>query len=384
MSKDFFSEKEFQLRWKKVRDSMKKFEIELLMVIAPTNINYLIGTPAKGYQEFEVLFFSINSDPSVMFTRRSEVEMMTDYSLADEVYGWGGQESEDPIDALKKLMIEKNFLNKRIGIEVPYYYLHPFEYKKITDMLGNSLVHDSTNLIGDIKLIKSEAELNYVRKASDIADKSFNAGLNKIVSGISEREVSAAIHNEMFMNGGDIPSSPMNFLTGNRSMYAHGEPSDKKIQIGDFMHLQFGSHYRRYCCTIGRNICLGDPNKKMKEIFEVTKEAGDACIAAMGPGKKVKIAHDAAVAVIKSAGMDKYRLHMTGYAVGIAFPPTWVEPLIVDGSSNKTFEKGMVIAVEPPIFSYDDKIGVRLIDNVIITDDGVEVLSKTSRELHII
>ena len=121
MAKEFFSKEEFQERWKKVRDSMKKFEIELLMVIAPTNINYLIGTPAKGYQEFEVLFFSINADPSVMFTRRSEVEMMTDYSLADEVYGWGGQESEDQIDAIKKLMIEKNFLNKRIGIEVPYY-----------------------------------------------------------------------------------------------------------------------------------------------------------------------------------------------------------------------------------------------------------------------
>jgi len=124
-----------------------------------------------------------------MFTRRSEVEMMNDYSLADEVYGWGGQESEDPIDALKKLMVEKKLLNKKIGIEIPYYYLHPFEYKKIIDMLGDSIVHDSTDLIGDIKLIKSETELNYVRKASDIADKSFKAGLNKIVSGNTEREV---------------------------------------------------------------------------------------------------------------------------------------------------------------------------------------------------
>ena len=97
MSKDFFSKEEFQERWKKVRSSMKKFNIDLLMVISPTNINYLVGTPAKGYQEFEVLFFSLDSDPSVMFTRRSEVEMMHDYSLADEVYGWGGQESEDPI-----------------------------------------------------------------------------------------------------------------------------------------------------------------------------------------------------------------------------------------------------------------------------------------------
>tara|TARA_Y100000590_G_scaffold386256_1_gene458922 strand:+ start:2440 stop:3594 length:1155 start_codon:yes stop_codon:yes gene_type:complete len=384
MSKEFFSKEEFKNRWEKVRSSMKKSDIELLMVISPTNINYLIGTPAKGYQEFEVLLFPIDSDPLVMFTRRTEVEMMKDYSLSDEIYSWGGQEPEDPIDALYKLMLKKNFLNKRIGIEVPYYYLHPFEYKKINEMLGNSIVNISTDLIGEIKLLKSETELNYVRKASKIADKSFKAGIEKIKPGITEREISATIHYEMFVNGGDIPSSPMNFLTGNRSMFAHGEPSDKKLESGDFMHLQFGAHYRRYCCTIGRNMCLGKPNQRMKEIFKVTKEAGDACIAEMGPGKQVKKAHDAAKSIIQAAGMEKYRLHMTGYAVGIAFPPTWVEPLIVDGSSERIFEPGMVIAVEPPVFSYDDKIGVRLIDNVIITNDGVEVLSKTSRELHIL
>ena len=75
---------------------------------------------------------------------------------------------------------------------------------------------------------------------------------------------------------------------------------------------------------------------------------------------------------------------MTGYAVGIAFPPTWVEPLIVDGSSERVFEPGMVIAIEPPAFSYEDKIGVRLIDNIIITNEGVEVLSKTSRGLYVL
>ena len=152
MSKEFFSKEEFKNRWEKVRSSMKKSDIELLMVISPTNINYLIGTPAKGYQEFEVLLFPIDSDPLVMFTRRTEVEMMKDYSLSDEIYSWGGQEPEDPIDALYKLMLKKNFLNKRIGIEVPYYYLHPFEYKKINEMLGNSIVNISTDLIGEIKL----------------------------------------------------------------------------------------------------------------------------------------------------------------------------------------------------------------------------------------
>jgi len=384
MSKDFFSKEEFKQRWDKVRSSMKKFNIELLMVISPTNINYLIGTPAKGYQEFEVLFFPIDSDPIIMMTRRSEVEMMNEHSLADEVHGWGGQEPEDPIDATHKLMEEKKLLKKRIGIEVPHYYLHPFEYNKINEILGDSIVHISTDLIGEIKLLKSETELKYVRKASEIADISFNAGLKTIKPGISEREISATIHYEMFMNGGDIPSSPMNFLTGDRSMFAHGEPSDKKLQDGDFMHLQFGSHYRRYCCTIGRNMCVGKPSERMKEIFNVIKEAGDACIAEMGPGKEVRKAHNIAKSIIEKAGMEKYRLHMTGYAVGIAFPPTWVEPLIVDGSSERVFEPGMVIAIEPPAFSYEDKIGVRLIDNIIITNEGVEVLSKTSRELYIL
>ncbi len=384
MSKDFFSKEEFRERWDKTRSSMKKFNIELLMVISPTNINYLIGTPAKGYQEFEVLLFPIDSDPIIMMTRRSEVEMMNEHSLADEVYGWGGQEPEDPIDATYKLMVEKKLLKKRIGIEVPYYYLHPFEYNKINEILGDSIVHISTDLVGEIKLLKSETELKYVRKASEIADISFNAGLKTIKPGISEREISATIHYEMFMNGGDIPSSPMNFLTGDRSMFAHGEPSDKKLQEGDFMHLQFGSHYRRYCCTIGRNMCVGKPSERMKEIFNVIKEAGDACIAEMGPGKEVRKAHNIAKSIIEKAGMEKYRLHMTGYAVGIAFPPTWVEPLIVDGSSERVFEPGMVIAIEPPAFSYEDKIGVRLIDNIIITNEGVEVLSKTSRGLYIL
>ena len=384
MSKDFFSKEEFRERWDKTRSSMKKFNIELLMVISPTNINYLIGTPAKGYQEFEVLLFPIDSDPIIMMTRRSEVEMMNEHSLADEVYGWGGQEPEDPIDATHKLMVEKKLLKQRIGIEVPYYYLHPFEYNKINEILGDSIVHISTDLVGEIKLLKSETELKYVRKASEIADISFNAGLKTIKPGISEREISATIHYEMFMNGGDIPSSPMNFLTGDRSMFAHGEPSDKKLQDGDFMHLQFGSHYRRYCCTIGRNMCVGKPSERMKEIFNVIKEAGDACIAEMGPGKEVRKAHNIAKSIIEKAGMEKYRLHMTGYAVGIAFPPTWVEPLIVDGSSERVFEPGMVIAIEPPAFSYEDKIGVRLIDNIIITNEGVEVLSKTSRGLYVL
>jgi Xaa-Pro dipeptidase len=82
--------------------------------------------------------------------------------------------------------------------------------------------------------------------------------------------------------------------------------------------------------------------------------------------------------------MDQYRLHMTGYAVGGAFPPSWVEPLVMDSGCPYTLEAGMVIAVEPPLFGLEDGLGVRIIDNVLVTKKGCEFLSKTTRDLIVV
>jgi Xaa-Pro dipeptidase len=100
----------------------------------------------------------------------------------------------------------------------------------------------------------------------------------------------------------------------------------------------------------------------------VARDAGDACIEAMRAGVSATVPHEAAKKVIAEAGMDQYRLHMTGYAVGAAFPPSWVEPLVMDSGCPYTLEAGMVIAVEPPLFGLEDGLGVRIIDNVLVTE----------------
>lgn len=381
MTKEFFEKSEFETRWKKVRAAMEAASVDLLMVIAPTHINYLIGTPAKGYQELEVLFFPLEDRPLTIFTRRTEVELLRDQSLAENVRGWGGGTPEDPVEALLGLMKEKGFLNSRIGLEVPAYYLHPYEHKRIVEFLGESLVMDATDLVGRVKLIKSPAEIGYIRQAAGILDIGLEAGIGAIREGNSERDVSAAIHCAMLSAGSDIPSSPMNFLTGPRSAYAHGEPSDRVMKNGDFMHIQYGAHYRRYCSTLGRQFCLGAPTAKMQEVYDVVRDAGDACIAEMKPGVRAQIPHEAARKVIAGAGMERYRIHFSGYALGAAFPPTWVEPLFLESGSETILEPGMVIAVEPPVLGREDGIGARLIDNLLITADGAEILSNSSRDL---
>ena len=384
MSKNDFEISEFEKRHLLVRSEMEKSGIDLLLVFAPANINYLIGTPSKGYQEFQVLFFPLQSDKLTILTRLPDSPHLKAESLADEVIGWGGREPEDPINVMKRIMIEKNYTGLKIGIEVPYYYLHPYDYKKIIDLIGSSLVKDTTDLIGSIRLIKSPAELEYVKKAAQILDQSIETGFKSIKDGKTERQVSADIHHTLLVSGSDIPSSPMNFLTGPRSAFAHAEPSDRVISNGDFMHIQFGAHWKRYCCTIGRQIALGKPTQRMLDIYQVARDAVDVCIDAMKPDVPATVPHEAAKNIISKAGMDRYRLHMTGYAVGAAFPPSWVEPLVLDSSCPYTLQEGMIIAVEPPLFGLEDGLGVRIIENVLITKNGTEALCKTTRDLKIL
>ena len=384
MSKNDFEISEFEKRHSRVRLEMEKSGIELLLVFAPANINYLIGTPSKGYQEFQVLFFPLKPDKLTIITRLPDSPHLKAESLADEVIGWGGREPEDPIDVMKRVMKERNFSNLQTGVEVPYYYLHPYDYKKIIDLIGDSLVKDATDLIGSIRLTKSPAEIEYVKKAAHILDKSMETCLKSINAGKTERQVSADIHHTLLLSGSDIPSSPMNFLTGPRSAFAHAEPSDRVISNGDFMHIQFGAHWKRYCCTIGRQISLGKPTQRMLDIYQVARDAVDACIEVIKPDVPATVPHEAAKNIISKAGMDSYRLHMTGYAVGAAFPPSWVEPLVLESNCPYILQEGMVIAVEPPLFGFEDGLGVRVIENVLINKNGAQALCKTTRDLIIL
>lgn len=119
----------------------------------------------------------------------------------------------------------------------------------------------------------------------------------------------------------------------------------------------------------------------MQEIYAIVRRAADAMLGVMGPGVAAVDVHRAACAVIARAGLDAYRVHLSGYALGPGFPPSWAEPLHLINGSPYRLEKGMVLTVEPPVFIGPEKLGARLIDNVLITDSGVELLSRYSRDL---
>ncbi|MCP4875274.1 MAG: aminopeptidase P family protein, partial [Gammaproteobacteria bacterium] len=264
MSKNDFTAEEFVTRQRRVRAKMEEQGLDLLLVFNPVNIQYLIGSRAKSYQEFQVLFFTMEEAPLTIMMRLAEVPELTDLSLAGDIRGWGGREPEDPVDVFAAIIKQKNFPGCRIGLEVPEFYMHPYNYARIKEILGDALKADASLLIHDMKLVKSPAELAYIRRASEIADLAMQSAVDAITEGVSEMEVAAEVYRTMYRNGSDSPASPMNFCSGERSCYGHGAPSERRLHDGDFMHIEYGAAYRRYCATIGRQFCLGEPSARMR------------------------------------------------------------------------------------------------------------------------
>jgi Xaa-Pro dipeptidase len=384
MSKHDFTADEFASRGARVRETLEARGLDWLVAFHPVSIHWLTGSDAKSYQEFQCLLISAEPGPVVVLTRAGELNEFRDDALVDQVHGWGGGESDDPIDAFERLADSLGLRDTRVGIEVPAYYLHPHHYLRIREFLGKSLVSEATNLVHDLKLVKSAQELEYIREAARIADSAMAVFVASLKEGRSELEVAGDVYRALLTSGSGLAASPINLVSGERSCFSHGAPTARRLRRGDFGSVEFGATYRRYTATIGRQFCLGEPSPRMLELYNLARRAADACMREIRAGVPATVPHEAARQIIHVAGLDHCRVHTTGYGLAPGFPPSWGEPLHMLGGSKYTLEAGMVVTVEPPVFVGDELLGARLIDNVLVTRDGTELLTRASRDLIVV
>lgn len=382
MSKNDFTAEEFAGRRSRVRKAMAEAGLDWLVAFHPVSIHWLTGSDAKSYQEFQCLLIPAGPGPLTIVTREGERNEFQDDALVDEIVGWGGGIVEDPIAVFAAQARRLGMLRGRVGIEVPAYYLHPHHYVQLKDLLGSALWAEATNLIHDLKLVKSPAELAYIREAARIADVAMDVFAAALGEGRSELALAGKVYESLLSSGSGIAASPINLVSGERSGFSHGAPTERKIRRGDFGSIEYGAAYRRYTATIGRQFSIGAPTPRMLELYDIVRRASDACIAAIRDGVPAVAPHEAACRVIAEAGMEPYRVHTTGYGLAPGFPPTWGEPLHMLAGSTYTLRAGMVITVEPPVFiGAPERLGARIIDNVLVTANGAELLSRFSRDL---
>ncbi|MCX7615161.1 MAG: aminopeptidase P family protein [Clostridiales bacterium] len=251
-------------------------------------------------------------------------------------------------------------------------------YNKYKDALNANLVYES-GFMSELRVIKDESEKSKVQKAVDIADASFYDILPIIRRGMTERDIACELEYRMLKRGAEGMSFDPIVVSGVRSSMPHGTPSDKIIDAGEFLTMDFGCIADGYCSDMTRTVALGYATDEMKNIYELVLQAQLAAIEKAAEGVPAKDVDYAARKRIEQAGFDHCFGHSTGHGVGLNIH----EAPTVSVSSKEILKEGNIISAEPGIY-IDGKFGVRIEDLLFITKNGCEILSKSSKQLMIL
>ncbi len=250
--------------------------------------------------------------------------------------------------------------------------------KKITEFkfIKSSQLSDN---ISEMRIIKSEEEIVKIQKAQLIAEKAFEAVLNFIKSGVSEREISLFLDYSMLKNGAEELSFETIALAGKNTSMPHGVPSDYKVCDGDFVLMDFGAVYDGYHSDMTRTICVGNPTEKMKTVYNIVLDAQlkalDEVKAGMACSELDKSARD----VIENAGYGDFFGHSLGHGVGMEIHEAPTASL----KSEATLKENMVVTIEPGIY-LPNEFGVRIEDFVVVTEKSCRNLTKCPKKMIIL
>lgn len=373
MSRHDFPSEEFADRRARLFAAMQRRGLDWLLILHPTSIHWLTGSEAKSYQSFQCLVADRAGERLTMLVREAERIEFTEEALVDDARFWG-RAPADPMEAFSTLARDLGVASSRaVGIELPAYYLHPLHHAAMLAALSHG-ARDATAVVGELRVVKSPAEIAYLREAARIADLAMTAVAGALAPGRTELEVAAALYHAVMSAGGEPPAVPPNLSAGTRSAYSHGAPTQRRLAAGDFGNAEFCVPYRRHTVSLGRQFALGEPTPRMAELHRAVVAAADAAIARIRNGALADEPFHAATGVLREAGLESHRAHTIGYTVASAFPPATGDfvQLVPNGTELRT---GMLLSVCPNVFIGEERLGARIAQNVLVTDGGCEILS---------
>jgi Xaa-Pro aminopeptidase len=272
---------------------------------------------------------------------------------------------------LKKILANKKL--RRIGIEQDVITYHKMNF--IKDLFSSEFI-PIDNWLVDLRAIKTEEEIELIKKSAEILDKAMEESLKLLREGIEESEISAYAKYIMEKEGAEGQSFQPFVMSGENAWLPQRFSTNKKIKKGELVVFDVGAVYKGYCSDMTRTFSLGGLNEKQKNIFNIAYSSQQEAIKAIKPGIKAcdidKIARD----IIVQNGYGENFPHLTGHGLGMSVH----EKPIIDKNVETILKPNMVVTVEPGIYLKD--VGAaRVEDMILITKDGHEILTKTKREL---
>ena len=385
-----FTVKEYKNRLKKVQSEMQKKGIELLISQDTANINYLTGYDAWSFYYSQCVIVHMNSDEPLCFVRAQDAggAFITTYLkkeniiIYDEKYihTW----PTHPYDALVDLIRKKKWDKINIGVEMDAHYFTAYCYEKLKKGLPNAKILDSERLVNWVRVEKSIAEIEYMKKAATISEMAMKTAMETISPGVRQCDAVAEIQRTLFRGtpeyGGEYASIATLLPTGKGTSASHLTASDKKFVNGEATIIELSGTYKRYHAPMARTINLGKPDQKKLDAMKATNEALEEGINASKPGNTANDVAEKFWGVLDKYGIKKES--RTGYSIGIGYPPDWGEHTLNIYKGDMTELKPNICYHMIAVMQFGDW-GVESSESIRITESGNELLCNFSRDLHV-
>jgi Xaa-Pro dipeptidase len=376
-----FSEAEFDQRKSAVIAELERKGLDGILLFRQESQYYLTGYDTFGYVFFQCVYLGTDGR-TFLLTRSADQRQAAMTSTVKDIRIWRDAPDSKPAVDLREILREYGCEGKKLGAEFEAYGLTHRNGKHLEKSLdGFCELVDSSFLVSKIRVVKSAAEIAYVKEAAALADDAWDSAKALIGSGVDEGHILAAMQGAIFEGGGDYPANDFIIGSGVEALMCRYKTGRRTLSQQDQITLEWAGVYRHYHAAMMRTAVVGEVLQAQKDMHAITVEALEAAVAALKPGEPVGNAFDAHAKVFDKNGMKEHRLNACGYSLGSTYAPNWMDwPMLYEG--NKTLaEPGMVFFCHMILLNSDLKLAMCPGHTVLVTETGAEPLSRSSLDL---
>lgn len=376
-----FTKEEFQSRKQKLTTAMRRENLDGMLLFAQESMFWLTGYDTFGFCFFQSLVVTADGE-MVLLTRAPDLRQAQHTSVIENILIWKDEGGADPTHDLSKVVTDLGLNGKRIGVEYDTPGLNARSGIAVNNQLGKTCeLTDASDIITHLRMIKSDAELEYVRKAGELSDDALDAAITITKAGAFEGDILAAMHNAIFCKGGDYAGNEFIIGSGRDALLCRYKSGRRHLSTNDQLTLEWSGAWAHYHAAMMRTIIVGTPSPRHYQLHEACSAALIAVKNAMQIGNTYSDMFHAHADAVDDAGLSEHRLNACGYSLGAAYTPCWMDkPMIYSGNST-IIEPNMVIFGHMIIFDSETETAMTIGQSFITTDQGPEDISRHDIDL---
>ncbi len=376
-----FTREEFASRQQRALAEMQRRGLSALLMFRQESMYYLTGYDTFGYVFFQCLVLR-DDGRLTLLTRAPDLRQARHTSTVEDIRIWVDRDGANPALELKEILAAQQLAGKTLGVEYEAYGLTAANGKRLDAALaGFATLADASDLVSRLRLVKSPAELDHVRRAAALADAALDEAQRLARPGAFEGDILAAMHGAIFRGGGDDPANEFIIGSGRDGLLCRYFSGRRTLDPADQLTLEFAGTYRHYHACLMRTIPIGRADPRHRAMHAVCLDAMQACMAALRPGRPIGEVFDAYARVCDAAGMAAHRLNACGYSLGTTFAPNWMDwPMFYRGNPIEA-QPGMVFFLHMILMDSDSGLAMCPGWTVLVTEQGPAALSQRPLDL---